>query len=148
MTVAQRLCIAALKYAPVASSAAMLAHAALLALGYSDGVTETVCGTALLPSLVLLATSHAFHFCWLHKAFIVYTLAVDLCCNYERSIGFGLALPAMRLVMVFVGLLLFAILIRKSKCYAKTVEGCPRKGSGRHRHRRVRSDARRRGSRR
>lgn len=148
MTVAQRLCLAALKYAPVVSAAAMLAHAALLVLGLHDGVTETVCGTALLPSLVLLATSHAFHFCWLHKAFIVYMLSVDLCCNYERDIGFGHVLPAMRLLMVFVGLLLFAVLIRKSKCYAKTIEGCPRSDSGGHRHGRVRRDARRRGGRR
>lgn len=148
MTVAQRLCLAALKYAPVVSAAAMLVHASLLVLGLHDGVTETVCGTALLPSLVLLATSHAFHFCWLHKAFIAYTLSVDMCCNYERDIGFGHFLPTVRLAVVFIGLLLFAILIRKSKCYAKTVEGCPREDSGGHRHGRVRRGPRRRGGRR
>lgn len=126
MTDSQRVCIVALKYAPVVSAGVMLLHVLRLALGCSAGIAEWACGTAVVPSIVMLLTSHAFHFCRLHKAFIVYTMLVDGCCNVERAIGFGCLLTPMRVLMILAGVALFALLWRQRNSYDGNDDGAER----------------------
>lgn len=102
MTRSQKFCLHILKYAPVASTVCMTTHIALLLFGYTP-VFECVVGTAPLPSVVLFSASHAFRFCLLHKMLIIYSLLADLCCSYERVIGFGNALTPMRFLMLYIG---------------------------------------------
>lgn len=116
MSKSQRISIMLIKYAPVISTLCMTVHIALLLLGYKSPA-EAIVGTTLLPSIVLLTASHAFRFCALHKILICYTFVVDLCCKYERIIGFGDLLTPMRVVMLLIGLrLLFAVLKNKKRC--------------------------------
>lgn len=124
MSKSHKISITLLKYTPVISALCMAVHIALLLLGYKSPA-EAIVGITFLPSLVLLTTSHAFHFCLLHKLLICYTFVVNLCCKYERLIGFGELLTPARVIMLLVGLrLLIAVSKHQKKCSTSYEDFC------------------------
>ena len=120
MTASQKICVCVLKYAPVVSTACLTLHIALLLFGFRP-VLECVVGLTPLPSVVLFSASHAFRFCLLHKMLIGYSFAVDLCCSYERVVGFGNTLTPLRLLMLYIGVeLLYEVAkIRGRLCWGR-----------------------------
>ena len=87
-----KLGLLAIKYIPIVMFLIMWIHTGLLIVGVNGPCADIIAGSAIIPSLLILAVSRLFRFCWLHKLFTMYSLSVDLCINYERLIGFGLLL--------------------------------------------------------
>lgn len=95
----------------------MWIHTGLLIIGINGPCADTIAGSAIIPSILILAISGLFKFCWLHKAFTIYSLCVDLCINYERLMGFGPILQPLRVAIFILGIVLFILLIVKFKKY-------------------------------
>ena len=84
-----KLGLLAIKLIPIIMFFIMWIHTGLLIIGINGPCADTIAGSAIIPSILILAISSLFKFCWLHKAFTIYSLCVDLGINYERLIGFG-----------------------------------------------------------
>ena len=114
-----KLGLLAIKYIPIVMFLIMWIHTGLLIVGVNGPCADTIAGSAIIPSLLILAISKLFRFCWLHKLFTMYSLSVDLCINYERLIGFGLLLQPIRSLLFIIGTFLFILLIVKFNKYRK-----------------------------
>jgi hypothetical protein len=66
--------------------------------------------------------SKMLKFCFIHKAFTIYSLTVDLCINFENYFGFGDALKMIQFTAFIVGTCLFVLLLCKLKQYRRV--GC------------------------
>ena len=95
----------------------MWIHTGLLIIGINGPCADTIAGSAIIPSILILAISSLFKFCWLHKLFTIYSLCIDLCINYERYIGFSFMLQPFRIVAFIIGIILFILLIVKFEKY-------------------------------
>ena len=107
----------ALKYIPVIMFIIMLVHTGLLVFNINGPCADTVAGSAIIPSILILTISNMFKFCYLHKMLTLYSLGIDLCMNFHRYIGFGLWLLYARVFMFGIGLIILTILIVKFKSY-------------------------------
>lgn len=114
-----KLGLLAIKYIPIVMFLIMWIHTGLLIVGVNGPCADTIAGSAIIPSLLILAISKLFRFCWLHKLFTTYSLSVDLCINYERLIGFGMLLQPLRSLFFIIGTFLFILLIVKFNKYRK-----------------------------
>lgn len=114
-----KLGLLAIKYVPIVMFLIMWIHTGLLIVGVNGPCADTIAGSAIIPSLLILAISRLFRFCWLHKLFTMYSLSVDLCINYERLIGFGMLLQPIRSLLFIIGTFLFILLIVKFNKYRK-----------------------------
>lgn len=114
-----KLGLLAIKYVPIVMFLIMWIHTGLLIVGVNGPCADTIAGSAIIPSLLILAISKLFRFCWLHKLFTMYSLSVDLCINYERLIGFGMLLQPLRSLFFIIGTFLFILLIVKFNKYRK-----------------------------
>ena len=114
-----KLGLLAIKYIPIVMFLIMWIHTGLLIVGVNGPCADIIAGSAIIPSLLILAVSRLFRFCWLHKLFTMYSLSVDLCINYERLIGFGLLLQPIRSLLFIIGTFLFILLIVKFNKYRK-----------------------------
>lgn len=114
-----KLGLLAIKYIPIVMFLIMWIHTGLLIAGVNGPCADTIAGSAIIPSLLILSISRLFRFCWLHKLFTMYSLSVDLCINYERLIGFGLLLQPIRSLLFIIGTFLFILLIVKFNKYRK-----------------------------
>lgn len=114
-----KLGLLAIKYIPIVMFLIMWIHTGLLIVGVNGPCADTIAGSAIIPSLLILAISRLFRFCWLHKLFTMYSLSVDLCINYERLIGFGMLLQPLRSLFFIIGTFLFILLIVKFNKYRK-----------------------------
>lgn len=114
-----KLGLLAIKYIPIVMFLIMWIHTGLLIVGVNGPCADTIAGSAIIPSLLILAISKLFRFCWLHKLFTMYSLSVDLCINYERLIGFGMLLQPLRSLFFIIGTFLFILLIVKFNKYRK-----------------------------
>ena len=114
-----KLGLLAIKYVPIVMFLIMWIHTGLLIVGVNGPCADTIAGSAIIPSLLILAISSLFRFCWLHKLFTMYSLSVDLCINYERLIGFGILLQPIRSLLFIIGTFLFILLIVKFNKYRK-----------------------------
>lgn len=91
----------------------MLIHCCCLLGGYIFLPTEWIFDCSLLGSLAWFVTSFAFGFCWVHRAFLTYGVAISFCIDFQRCIGFGDFLYPLRYTMVAIGFLLFVFFIRR-----------------------------------
>lgn len=114
-----KLGLLAIKYIPIVMFLIMWIHTGLLIVGVNGPCADTIAGSAIIPSLLILAISKLFRFCQLHKLFTMYSLSVDLCINYERLIGFGMLLQPLRSLFFIIGTFLFILLIVKFNKYRK-----------------------------
>lgn len=114
-----KLGLLAIKYIPIVMFLIMWIHTGLLIVGVNGPCADTIAGSAIIPSLLILAISKLFRFCWLHKLFTMYSLSVDLCINYERLIGFGILLQPIRSLLFIIGTFLLILLIVKFNKYRK-----------------------------
>ena len=112
-----KLGLLAIKFIPIIMFFIMWIHTGLLIIGINGPCSDTIAGSAIIPSILILAISSLFKFCWLHKAFTIYSLCVDLSINYERLIGFGPILQPLRVAIFILGIVLFILLIVKFKKY-------------------------------
>lgn len=115
-----RIMIMLLKYLPVFNALMMMLHCLTLLLGYDWHLAELTCGQCLTMSVLLFVFSSVFRFCWLHKAFILYTMLVQECIIIQDCFGFGKLLTPTRWLMLLIGLALFVVLLFKNK----TLGGC------------------------
>lgn len=102
------LCI---KYIPVLMFLVMWIHTGLLCLNVNIPIADTIAGSAIFPSILILSVSKMLRFCWLHKSLTIYSLVVDLCINYQRYIGFSSLLFFHRLMYFIIGSVLFIWLV-------------------------------------
>ena len=109
--------LVALKFIPILMALSMLIHCILIALGIDLMFAETIMGCALFPSILILCLSGIFEFCYIHKALTIYSLIVDLCININRYIGFGILKMPILYLVIFIGLVLFTLLIIRIKKY-------------------------------
>ena len=107
----------ALKFIPILMALSMLIHCILIALEIDLIFTETIMGCALFSSILILCLSGIFEFCYIHKALTIYSLIVDLCININRYIGFGILKMPILYLVIFIGLVLFTLLIIRIKKY-------------------------------
>lgn len=109
--------ILVIKYIPIIMFIIMWIHVGLLLIGVNGPFADTIAGSAIIPSILIFSMSTLFKFCYLHKALTIYSLAVDLCINYQRYIGFGDMLHISRLIMFYIGIVLFILLLFKFNKY-------------------------------
>ena len=112
-----KLGILAIKYIPIIMFLIMWIHTGLLIFGINGPCADTIAGSAIIPSILIFSMSHLFKFCYIHKLLTVYSLAVDLCINFHRLIGFGYTLNIFRIIMFILGTILFFLLLFKFKKY-------------------------------
>ena len=107
----------ALKYIPVLMFVIMLMHTGFLIFGLNGPCADTIAGSAVIPSILILAISNMFKFCYLHKLLTLYSLSIDLYMNFQRYIGFGIYLHFVRYIMFIFGIIILCILIFKFNKY-------------------------------
>lgn len=107
----------ALKYIPVLMFIIMLIHTGFLIFGVNGPFADTIAGSAVIPSILILAISNMFKFCYLHKLLTLYSLSIDLCMNFQRYIGFGIYLNFVKYIMFIFGIIILCILIFKFNKY-------------------------------
>ena len=112
-----KLGILAIKYIPIIMFLIMWIHTGLLIIEIDGPCADTIAGSAIIPSILIFSMSHLFKFCYIHKLLTVYSLAVDLCINFQRYIGFGYTLNIFRILMFIIGTILFFLLLCKFKKY-------------------------------
>ena len=112
-----KLGILTIKYIPVLMFLIMWLHTGLLIFGINGPCADTIEGSAIIPSILIFSMSHIFKFCYIHKLLTVYSLAVDLCINFHRLIGFGSLVEEFRILMFIIGTILFFLLLLKFKKY-------------------------------
>ena len=95
----------------------MWIHTGLLVFDIDGPCADTIAGSAIIPSILILAISNIFKFCYIHKILTIYSLSIDLCINFQRYIGFGDLLFILRLVMFFIGIIIIILLIIKFNHY-------------------------------
>ena len=110
-----------IKLIPVAMFLIMWLHTGLLLFNIKLPIADTIAGSALFPSILILSISRMLKFCWIHKSLTIYSLLVDTCINYHRYIGFSNLLFYHRLMYFIVGLVLFIFLAFNFNKYLK---GC------------------------
>lgn len=112
-----KLGLIALKYIPVLMFMIMLIHTGFLVFGMGGPCADTIAGSAVIPSILILAISNMFKFCYLHKLLTLYSLSIDLCMNFQRYIGFGTYLYFARYTMFTFGIIILCVLIFKFNKY-------------------------------
>lgn len=112
-----KLGLISLKYIPIIMFLIMYIHVGLLLLNVDLPIAETIAGSAIIPSILILSISSMFKFCYLHKSLTLYALAVDLCINFQRYIGFGIAVDFTRVLVFIIGTALLLLLILKINKY-------------------------------
>ena len=112
-----KLGLLAIKFIPIIMFFIMWIHTGLLIIDINGPCADTIAGSAIIPSILILAISSLFRFCWLHKLFTIYSLCIDLCINYERYIGFDVILQPFRVITFIIGIVLFILLIVKFEKY-------------------------------
>ena len=112
-----KLGILAIKYIPIIMFLIMWIHTGLLILGINGPCADTIAGSAIIPSILIFSMSHIFKFCYIHKLLTVYSLAIDLCINFQRYIGFGYIIEEIRIIMFIIGTILFFLLLFKFNKY-------------------------------
>ena len=111
-----------IKLIPVLMFLTMWIHTGLLLLNINIPIAVTVAGSAIFPSILILSISRMLKFCWLHKSLVIYSLAVDLCINYQRYIGFSpFSIFYHRLVYFAIGCIIFICLLWNLNKY---INGC------------------------
>lgn len=68
----------ALEYIPVLMFIIMLIHTGFLIFDVNGPFADTIAGSAVIPSILILAISNMFKFCYLHKLLTLYSLSIDL----------------------------------------------------------------------
>ena len=112
-----KLGMLAIKYIPVIMFLIMWIHTGLLILGINGPCADTIAGSAIIPSILIFSMSNLFKFCYIHKLLTIYALAVDLCINFQRLIGFGSLVEEFRMLIFIIGTILFFLLLLKFKKY-------------------------------
>lgn len=112
-----KLGLVLLKYIPIIMFFIMWIHTGLLVFDINGPFADTIAGSAIIPSILILAISNIFKFCYIHKILTIYSLSIDLCINFQRYIGFGDLLFILRLVMFFIGIIIIILLIIKFNHY-------------------------------
>ena len=112
-----KLGILAIKYIPIIMFLIMWIHTGLLIFGINGPCADTIAGSAIIPSILIFSMSNLFKFCYIHKLLTIYALAVDLCINFQRLIGFGSLVEAFRMLLFIIGTILFFLLLFKFKKY-------------------------------
>ena len=112
-----KLGILAIKYIPVIMFLIMWIHTGLLILEIDGPCADVIAGSAIIPSILIFSMSNLFKFCYIHKLLTIYALAVDLCINFQRLIGFGYLVEELRILMFMIGTILFFLLLLKFKKY-------------------------------
>lgn len=112
-----KLGLLSLKYIPVMMFIIMWIHTGLLIFGINGPFADTIAGSALIPSILILTISKLFKFCYLHKILTFYSLCIDLCMNFNRYIGFGKSVQEIRVLMFSIGIVIFIILLLKFDSY-------------------------------
>lgn len=78
-------------------------------------IADTVVGCSILPSILILALSEVFQFCWLHKSLTVYSLVSDMLINVNRHIGLGTLAFPLKTALAVIGVILLIAIIVKSR---------------------------------
>ena len=112
-----KLGILAIKYIPIIMFLIMWIHTGLLILGIDRPCSDVIAGSTIIPSILIFSMSNLFKFCYIHKLLTIYALAVDLCINFQRLIGFGYLVEELRILMFIIGTILFFLLLLKFKKY-------------------------------
>ena len=112
-----KLGMLAIKYIPILMFLIMWLHTGLLILGIDGPCADVIAGSAIIPSILIFSMSKLFKFCYIHKLLTIYALAVDLCINFQRLIGFGYLVGELRILMFIIGTILFFLLLLKFKKY-------------------------------
>ena len=112
-----KLGILAIKYIPIIMFLIMWTHTGLLILGIDGPCANVIAGSAIIPSILIFSISNLFKFCYIYKLLTIYALAVDLCINFHRLIGFGYLVEEFRTLMFIIGTILFFLLLFKFKKY-------------------------------
>ena len=107
----------AIKYIPIIMFLIMWIHTGFLIIGINGPCADVIAGSAIIPSILIFSMSHLFKFCYIHKLLTIYALAVDLCINFHRLIGFGHIVEELRILMFMIGTILFFLLLLKFKKY-------------------------------
>ena len=112
-----KLGMLAIKYIPIVMFLIMWIHTGLLILGINGPCADVIAGSAIIPSILIFSMSNLFKFCYIYRLLTIYALAVDLCINFQRLIGFGYLVEELRILMFMIGTILFFLLLLKFKKY-------------------------------
>lgn len=76
-------------FAPYVGALFMMIHTVGVIHGYQWTIAHAISKSALLAFIVITIMSIAFGFCWIHRAFCLYNLALNICVDYDFIIGFN-----------------------------------------------------------
>ena len=97
---------------PMVGATVMFLHCCLLSLGYRSRLTEWIYDCSLFGFVAWIIFSLAYGFCWVHRAFITYGVAVSFCIDFQRTVGFGQLLQPIHLLMVGIGAFLLFVFVK------------------------------------
>lgn len=110
----------ALKYSPIITAILMWCSLVFIQFDLIQPVVQTLAGSALIPSILILLVSDMLEFCYIHKALTVYSLVVDIWININKFYYLGAFVPYVRMCFIVIGFILFILVFRKicrgSKC--------------------------------
>lgn len=113
----QKLTVFLFRFYPPFCALLMMHHVFALIVGYDLCIHEFVVDSCIISAIMQWILSKAFRFCGWHRACIVYTYVVSLCVDYQRSIGFGSQLTAMRWIVLISGLVILIGFIIRCRHY-------------------------------
>lgn len=97
---------------PMVGAFVMFLHCCLLSLGYRARLTEWIYDCSVFGFVAWIIVSLAYGFCWVHRAFITYGVAVSFCIDFQRTVGFGSLLQPLHILMVGIGAFLLFVFVR------------------------------------
>lgn len=118
-TMKYKIGLLSLKYIPVLMAFIMWIHTIFMLFDIHLSFTQTLAGSAIIPSILILSMSSMFRFCYLHKLLTLYSLLIDLCINYNKYVGFGYVRYEAYFIEFALGLILMVLLVSKLDCYSK-----------------------------
>lgn len=112
-----KLGVLAIKYIPIVCALFMWINLFISLFDCRWNIVEALCGITLFPAIILLLMTEIFNFCWIHKAFTIYTIISDTLINIERFIGLGELYIPLKSLMLSIGIVLFVVLLLRIKEY-------------------------------
>lgn len=111
--ITKKLCVIFVKYSPIIQSLMLLMYVLMCYLGIRNRWIEFLFSCSLFSYFRLISASIALDFCRLHRYFITYNAVVYVFITIYNIYGDSMFLKVMRLLMLFIGILLFTSLYIK-----------------------------------
>lgn len=109
----KKLCVVFVKYSPIIQTMILMIYVLMCYLDLRNKWIEFYFSCSLFSYFRLISASIALDFCVLHRCFITYNAVAYMLITIYNIYGDSQFLEFMRLLMIFIGILLFISLLFK-----------------------------------